>query len=123
VPIAAVTRDDRDRQWFKASRGLGERETPRDESFCAHVVGDAVTMIVSDTHLDPRFAENPGVTGAPHVRFYAGQPIILAEGQCIGTVCIADVRPRALSESELIRLARIAEIALKAIEAPRSGSE
>jgi phosphoribosyl 1,2-cyclic phosphodiesterase len=123
VPIAAVTLVDRDRQWFKASRGLGERETPRDESFCAHVVADSATMLVPDAHLDSRFAENPGVSGAPHVRFYAGQPIILSEGQCIGTLCIADVRPRALSESELARLAKIAEIVLKAIEAPRASPE
>jgi GAF domain-containing protein len=80
-------------------------------------------MLVPDTHLDSRFAENPGVSGAPHVRFYAGQPIILSEGQCIGTLCIADVRPRALSESELARLAKIAEIVLKAIEAPRASPE
>jgi len=115
VPIAAVTLVDKDRQWFKASCGLAERETPRDESFCAHVVADPATTIVPDTLLDPRFAENPGVVGPPHLRFYAGHPIVLADGHCIGTVCIADIRPRRLPESELQRLAKIAELALQTI--------
>jgi hypothetical protein len=116
VPVAAVTLVDRERQWFKASCGLPARETPRDESFCAHVVADPVTTIVPDTLLDARFAENPGVTGPPHLRFYAGHPVVLAKGHCIGTVCIADTRPRQLSPQELDRLGQIASLAVNLIE-------
>jgi hypothetical protein len=119
VPIAAVTLVDRERQWFKASCGLSERETPRDESFCAHVVADPVTTIVPDTLLDERFAENPGVTGPPHLRFYAGHPIMLAKGHCLGTVCIADTRPRQLSSEQLQRLGQIASLAVNLIESGR----
>jgi hypothetical protein len=119
VPIAAVTLVDRERQWFKASCGLAERETPRDESFCAHVVADPATTIVPDTLLDDRFAENPGVTGPPHLRFYAGHPIMLAKGHCVGTVCIADTRPRQLSSQDRHRLGQIASLAVSLIESGR----
>jgi phosphoribosyl 1,2-cyclic phosphodiesterase len=119
VPIAAVTLVDEDRQWFKARCGLDEPETPRDESFCAHVVANPVTTIVPDTLLDTRFAENPGVTGPPYLRFYAGHPIVLSNGHCVGTLCIADVRPRQLRQSEMDRLAKIAALALQAIEADK----
>jgi GAF domain-containing protein len=116
VPIAAVTLVDRDRQWFKASCGLPARETPRDESISAHIVAQPATMIVSDAFLDPRFAENPGVVGAPHLRFYAGHPMVLASGHCIGTFCIADVSPRQLDAEDAAHLAFLAELALRAIE-------
>src|SRR5262249_38322991 len=119
VPIAAVTLVDRDRQWFKASCGLPARETPRDESFCAHVVAKPVATVVPDTHLDSRFAEHPAVTGAPHVRFYAGHPIILEQGHCIGTLCIADTRPRQLSSKEQQRLSQIATLVHGLIESGR----
>lgn len=118
VPIAAVTLVDRDRQWFKASCGLSDRQTPRDESFCAHVVADCAATVVPDTLLDHRFAENPGVTGSPHLRFYAGHPIV-TQGHCIGTLCIADVRPRQLSSREQQRLGQIAGLALNLIESGR----
>src|SRR4029079_16761659 len=69
VPVVAVTLIDRDRQWFKASCGLSDRQTPRDESLCAHVVANPVPMMVPDCLLDDRFAENPAVVGPPHLRF------------------------------------------------------
>jgi phosphoribosyl 1,2-cyclic phosphodiesterase len=115
VPVVAVTLIDRERQWFKASRGLTARETPRDESFCAHVVANRTATIVPDTLLDPRFAENPGVLGPPYLRFYAGHPLILPEGHCIGTLCIGDVRPRQLSQNGMRRLARMAALAFHAM--------
>ena len=97
VPVVALTLIDRDRQWFKASCGLSGRQTPRDESFCAHVVANPVPMVVPDCLLDDRFADNRSVVGSPNLRFYAGYPLILTGGQCIGTLCIADIRPRQLA--------------------------
>ena len=120
VPIVAVSLVDRDRQWYKASCGLTARETPRDKSFCAHVVANRSATIVSDTLLDPRFAENPEVIGPPYLRFYAGHPIILAEGHCIGTLCLGDVRPRQLSQTGMKRLARLAALAFHSM-APENG--
>jgi len=115
APVVALTMVDRDRQWFKAKRGLNQAETPRDESFCAHVVGDPAPLTVADTLLDPRFADNPEVVGPPHLRFYAGHPIVLG-GHCIGTLCIADTRPRHFTENDSERLARLANLARQAIE-------
>jgi PAS domain S-box-containing protein len=101
VPIAIVSLIDANRQWFKSCQGLSASETPRGISFCAHaILGDDV-FYIHDTQLDPRFSDNPLVTGDPHVRFYAGYPIAAANGSKLGTLCIADRKPRQMSEAEL----------------------
>ena len=115
VPIVAVTLVDRDRQWYKASRGLTARQTPRDESFCAHVVANRTATVVPDTLLDPRFAENPEVIGPPYLRFYAGHPLVLSDGHCIGTLFLGDVRPRQLTQNGMRRFARMAALAFHAM--------
>ncbi len=101
VPIALITLVDRDRQWFKSHYGLELQETHRDLSFCAHaILGDDV-IVVQDTQLDSRFADNPAVTSEPHVRFYAGFPIRDAADLCLGTLCLIDRRPRDLDPAKL----------------------
>src|SRR4029077_4595357 len=85
VPIALVSLVDHDRQWFKSCHGLGLTETSREVSFCGHVVLSRAPLIVPDTLLDDRFADNPLVTGEPRVRFYAGFPIFYTDGSCLGT--------------------------------------
>jgi phosphoribosyl 1,2-cyclic phosphodiesterase/CheY-like chemotaxis protein len=100
VPIALVSLVDENRQWIKSSYGLSEiRSTSREVSFCAHVVAQRAPMIVPDTLLDDRFAENPMVTGGPRIRFYAGFPLILPEGACVGSLCLIDNRPRQLDKA------------------------
>lgn len=94
MPIAYISLVDRERQWFKAKAGLDIDETPRVISFCDHAIRSSEVMIVHDTLLDPRFADNPLVTGEPHLRFYAGAPIITPEGFAIGTICVSDREPR-----------------------------
>jgi PAS domain S-box-containing protein len=94
APISAVSFVDEDRQWFKASVGLGVSETPRSASFCAHaMVGDDV-FVVPDATADDRFKANPLVTGDPAIRFYAGAPIRSPEGAPLGAVCVIDTRAR-----------------------------
>jgi phosphoribosyl 1,2-cyclic phosphodiesterase/CheY-like chemotaxis protein len=121
APIAAITLIDRDRQWFKSIVGLDVRETPRDESFCSHVVYDGEPMVVPDARLDPRFADNPQVANAPYVRFYAGHPLTLSDGHCIGSLCIVDIRPRELDVMAREQLRALAEIVREEVERGSAG--
>ncbi len=101
VPIVLVSLVDRDRQWFKSCHGLDVAETSRELAFCAHVVASGKPLVVPDTHLDDRFADSPVVTGAPHIRFYAGFPIFLHDGSCVGTLCLIDTRPRQFPDATI----------------------
>ncbi|MBV8168954.1 MAG: GAF domain-containing protein [Alphaproteobacteria bacterium] len=116
VPVALISLVDRDRQFFKSHCGLSIRESPRDESFCAHAVYSRAPLIVPDARLDDRFADNPAVAGPASLRFYAGHPLELADGTCIGTLCIADTRPRAFGEADVDRLADLADLVTREIE-------
>jgi len=106
VPIALVTLVDRTRQWFKSRHGLDARETPREISFCGHVVESRLPIVVRDALKDPRFRENPFVLGEPRVRFYTGVPLRSPDGQVLGTLCVIDVVPRVIAprEMELLHL-------------------
>jgi two-component sensor histidine kinase len=94
VPIALVSLIDADRQWFKSHYGLAATETSRDVSFCGHVVASGQPLLVPDAHLDPRFVDNPLVTGETNVRFYAGAPLRTPDGFVLGTLCAIDHDPR-----------------------------
>lgn len=110
VPIALISLVDEHRQWFKSCVGLNVNETPRDISFCGHAILGDKPLIINDTLEDPRFLDNPLVTGQPNVRFYAGHPITLSGGMCIGTLCIIDTQPRDLSSEEVQALEDLALI-------------
>lgn len=108
VPVALVTLVDSDRQWFKSRHGSDVAETPRDESVCAHaILGDDVFQ-VSDLLEDDRFADSPAVTGPERIRFYAGVPLVLADGSRVGTFCVVDRRPRRFDGSQLAQLRTLA---------------
>jgi diguanylate cyclase (GGDEF)-like protein/PAS domain S-box-containing protein len=109
VPIALVSLVDEHRQWFKSRCGLDVTETPRSIAFCSHTVAQDGMLVVEDATRDPRFAENPFVAGAPHVRFYAGQPLH-SDGQPVGTLCIVDYAPRTLSEAQRQALRDLADL-------------
>ncbi len=119
VPIALVSLVDADRQWFKSCIGLDATETSRDVSFCGHaILGDDI-FTIPNTLADDRFRDNPLVTEAPNIRFYAGCPLTVPNGSKVGTLCLIDVQPRELSDDDrdLLRdLARMAEQELAAIE-------
>jgi GAF domain-containing protein len=118
VPISLVSLVDAERQWFKSCFGTEVRETPREVSFCGHAILGKEVMLVPDALADPRFAGNPLVTGPTRIRFYAGVPLSLPDGSCVGALCVVDRRPRqfdglqirllkdlgTLVEEELIRI-------------------
>lgn len=119
VPIALVSLVDANRQWFKSCQGLGVQATPRAVSFCAHALLQNEMLIIENAAADPRFYDNPLVTNPPHVRFYAGQPLVHPNGSVLGTLCIIDRKPRRLSEREkqaLRDLAAIVENELNSVE-------
>jgi len=101
VPIALVSLVDAERQWFKSRQGLDVSETPRDISFCGHAILGGDVLVVPDATRDPRFRDNPLVTGDPNVRFYAGYPLRGPDGYRVGTLCVIDRSPRELSTDEI----------------------
>lgn len=97
MPMGSVTLVDADRQWFKARIGLDLEETPRESSFCAHaILAPGEMTVVPDARLDPRFHDNPHVTGERGIRFYAGAPLLSSEGLPLGALCVMDEQPREL---------------------------
>jgi GAF domain-containing protein len=120
VPIALISLIDENRQWFKARVGLEPQETPRSISFCTHAIRGPDVFVVPDAQADPRFAENPLVTGDPNIRFYAGAPLRTSTGRRIGTLCVIDstARPQ-LSDADTARLALLAEKTMEAMERRR----
>ena len=117
APIALITLLDADRQWCIAAAGVDLHEMPRQNSFCTHAIdqpGDV--MVVEDALADVRFCNNPLVSGAPRVRFYAGAPVVTDRGAALGTVCVIDTRPRDFSAEQRTALARFAGMAKSLLE-------
>jgi phosphoribosyl 1,2-cyclic phosphodiesterase/DNA-binding response OmpR family regulator len=122
VPIALVSLVDRHRQWLKSCHGVPLRETSREVSFCAHAIHDTDITVVPDALLDPRFADNPTVTDGPRIRFYAGFPLVMPGGQCVGTLCVVDTRPRQLDEAGLRLLKDLGNLVRQELVASANGT-
>lgn len=116
VPIALVTLLDGERQWFKARCGIDFDSTPRHEAFCTHAIAQSELLEVRDMRADPRFAGYPSVVGAPHLRFYAGMPLVGIEGWRYGTLCVMDRKTRTLNETQRSSLRRLAARAADLLE-------
>ncbi|TNH17672.1 ATP-binding protein [Halomonas sp. BL6] len=108
VPMALVSLVDEERQWFKSHPGLPICETSREVSFCAHAIAADTPLVIEDAQSDPRFADNPLVTGKPHLRFYAGHPLRPSDSLAVGTLCLISDRPRAFSSRDRQLLASLA---------------
>ena len=100
TPISLIALVDEDRQWFKARVGVSIAETSRSVSFCSHAIKGRGIFVVADALEDVRFRENPMVRGEPHIRFYAGAPLITSDGHALGTLCIVDHVPRTLTDGQ-----------------------
>ena len=122
TPIATIALIDQERQWFKAALNMPMRETPRDVAFCDHTHCGPLPLIIPDTLEDMRFAHNPLVQGAPHIRFYAGVPLVL-DGEMLGTLAVMDTVPREFAPAQLDALQRVARQVVELLHARRNHLE
>lgn len=116
--IALISLVDKDRQWFKARKGLDVTQTPRDQAFCQHAIKKTdEVMVVLNANLDDRFASNPLVTGDPNISFYAGAPLVTKDGHALGTLCVIDSEPRtSFSKSDQQMLKDLAATVMTEVE-------
>lgn len=124
VPTAMVSLIDQDRQWFKARVGMEAPETPRNVAFCAHTILHADHLLeIRDARADPRFADSPLVTQDPHVRFYAGAPLVAPNGQALGALCVMDRVPHELSPQQRTALRALSRHVVAQLELRRQGRD
>ncbi len=123
TPVATVSFVDADRQWFKSKIGTHDNETSRDVAFCSHAILRPEVLVVPDATADPRFRENPTVTGPPHIRFYAGAPLVTQDGFALGTICVTDSKPRDLNPEQRHALTALSRQVVSQLELRRSVSD
>jgi signal transduction histidine kinase len=116
TPVSLISLVDLNRQWFKARKGFPPIETSRSVSFCAHALHQEEVLVIPDATKDARFADNSLVTDNPHIRFYAGAPLITPSGHSLGTLCVIDQKARSLTDQQLFALKTLARQVVAQLE-------
>jgi GAF domain-containing protein len=120
TPIALISLVDENRQWFKSRVGIDATETSRDIAFCSTAIMQSDVFIVNDALKDDRFRNNPLVVSDPHIRFYAGAPLINEDGYALGTLCVVDRTPRELTADQRESLQALSRLVLAQLEFRRN---
>ena len=123
MPISKVALIDENRQWFKSTNGIDMSETSPEDSFCHYTITQSSIVEIPDTHLDDRFRTKLFVEQAPFVRFYAGYPLVDPEGNCMGTICVLDIKPNKLSDCQKESLKLLAQQVMSLIGSPKKRRE
>jgi len=120
TPVAMISLIDGQRQWFKSRVGVTVSETPREVAFCSTAIEQTEIFVVPDALQDERFRNNPFVVADPHIRFYAGAPLINEDGYALGTICVVDQTPRELAPEERDALKALSRLVLAQMEFRRN---
>lgn len=123
APIALIAFVDEQRQWFKSKVGLTIKQSPREGGFWTYAIQNSNVTIITDASADERFATHPMVVNRPHIRFYAGVPLITAAGHALGTLCVLDRVARQINSEQLKTLHALANEVMIQLELRRKNLE
>ena len=124
TPIALITFLDHDRNWFKSRIGMAATQSPREFAICEHLLlRPGQVLVINDASTDDRFCTNPLVVGEPHIRFYAGAPLIAPSGHVLGALCAIDTQPREVSHEALQTLLFLAKQVVAELERRRLATD